>query len=702
MRLPRRFVARALRLSEYRNPVLNAPVDEPRRLRARADLSRVFDGAGQAAFEHYAQLTGVDEAKVLAALAVDFVDPAILGDEPWARLLCEVLSGAFLARCDTNITGCQGIRAPLYPFVNWAKTRIEGWRSTYDCEWSTLGDALLGQFAALLAGAAFKALILESNIHELKASPADDADGLTASGRFAREVRRHRRLVQRFFLTYAALSRLLAVMTLQWVKNTEALLRRLDLDLSDIRSTILHDDPGALRYIAGTLSDSHDGGQGVLILEFTSGDKLVYKPRNIDIDVSYQALLGALNDAGLRPFMRQLAIVARPEYGWIEFVTNEPLPSLEASHDFYIRNGINLAITFITKATDFHYENIIAAGEHPILIDLETLMHGDPSYWDKEYDYSPAESALMDSVFTSGLLPGWTKADAEEASPDMSGLGAREGQFYRGKTEVVERSEEGTIRIARRRVPLPENDNRPVWRGERLNPSQYSDDLVEGFRRAYEVVTANAGSLLSPDGTLTAMSRCQVRHVALNTMTYSSLQRRAMHPDFLQRSVHRELILANLAYRSLSLPGAAALLKSELSALFNGDIPKFVTVGDETSLFDEQGTPIPNFLLRSGKDEIAARVMSLSPENLEFQSRIIRLAMLTVVKPGEPGSEMHPPLEAPKVALDDDELLGEVRGIGHHICDLAITDAHNRSDWIGLCDSDLCGASISITWMTCR
>ena len=36
--------------------------------------------------------------------------------------------------------------------------------------------------------------------------------------------------------------------------------------------------------------------------------------------------------------------------------------------------GPDLAMLNVMEATDFHYENLIAAGEHPVLIDLESAL----------------------------------------------------------------------------------------------------------------------------------------------------------------------------------------------------------------------------------------------------------------------------------------------------------------------------------------
>ena len=41
---------------------------------------------------------------------------------------------------------------------------------------------------------------------------------------------------------------------------------------------------------------------------------------------------------------------------------------------FYIRFGEILALSYILNATDLHMENLIAYGEYPVIIDLETFI----------------------------------------------------------------------------------------------------------------------------------------------------------------------------------------------------------------------------------------------------------------------------------------------------------------------------------------
>ena len=60
---------------------------------------------------------------------------------------------------------------------------------------------------------------------------------------------------------------------------------------------------------------------------------------------------------------------------WVEFVNFKECHSADELERFYQRQGGYLGLLYSLEATDFHFENLIAAGEYPILIDLESLFH---------------------------------------------------------------------------------------------------------------------------------------------------------------------------------------------------------------------------------------------------------------------------------------------------------------------------------------
>lgn len=67
----------------------------------------------------------------------------------------------------------------------------------------------------------------------------------------------------------------------------------------------------------------------------------------------------------------------------MEFIQYKECNSIEEVRNFYIRQGEYLAILYLLNATDFHYENIVASGEFPYLVDLESLFHNDANQFKK-------------------------------------------------------------------------------------------------------------------------------------------------------------------------------------------------------------------------------------------------------------------------------------------------------------------------------
>ena len=122
---------------------------------------------------------------------------------------------------------------------------------------------------------------------------------------------------------------------------------------------------------------------------------------------------------------------------------------------------------YVLEAVDFHAENVIAVGEHPMLIDLESLFHPHIDIPGEDKSELSAPEIIKRSVQRIGLLPQriWGAGDSEGI--DVSGLGGQPGQFT---PEPVSRwTEVGTdqMRLTRERVELTPGRNRPTLDGQR-------------------------------------------------------------------------------------------------------------------------------------------------------------------------------------------------------------------------------------------
>src|ERR1019366_5383455 len=180
-----------------------------------------------------------------------------------------------------------------------------------------------------------------------------------------------------------------------------------------------HDDPGELVEVVGDARDSHRSGRSVQIVKFSSGLQIVYKPRALTVDVHFQQLLTWLNERGDHPPCQTLKVLDRGNHGWTEFIQARGCSSAEEVQRFYERQGAYLALLYALEAADFHFENLIAAGEHPMLLDLEALFHPRVGGQDLRDAQQVAGDLMNYSVLKVGLLPQRAWQDENSAGIDV-------------------------------------------------------------------------------------------------------------------------------------------------------------------------------------------------------------------------------------------------------------------------------------------
>ena len=132
---------------------------------------------------------------------------------------------------------------------------------------------------------------------------------------------------------------------------------------------------GTLSHIQLTGSDLHKGGQQVVIIQSSGGQKVVYKPRSVAPDAALldaeTGVFSALNEMGAElPTMDFQA--AGEHAGYTEFVSQVPLRTVAEIKKYYRQMGQLVVAAKLFGVNDLHYENIMAAGRGPTIIDGET------------------------------------------------------------------------------------------------------------------------------------------------------------------------------------------------------------------------------------------------------------------------------------------------------------------------------------------
>ncbi|WP_367137527.1 type 2 lanthipeptide synthetase LanM family protein [Saccharothrix sp. HUAS TT1] len=529
-------------------------------------------------------------------------------------------------------------------------------------------------FARALGGrlvrVAARTLVLELNLDRVAGRLVGD----TPQERFADFVR-HVDLTS-LFARYPVLARLLGQTCLNAVEAQRELLDRFALDRPAIVAALLDGrDPGPLARVETGRGDPHAGGRSVAVLTFADGRRVVYKPRPVALHQAFADLVAWFDghtDLGLR----LPRAVSRPTHGWLEFIEHAPCADLTEVGRFYHRLGALIALLYAVDGTDMHYENLLAAGDQPVLVDVETLFHPTVGV-----QTDPAVRAFARSVHRTAVLP--LVLLGEHGALDIGGTGGDHGD--RLPADGVAWLHPGTdrMRLVRRPAPVRPAHNRPVLDGRQAEPADYQGALLAGFGVGYDAICEHRAELLGPDGLLAGFADLPARFVPRMTQLYATLLEESTHPDALRGAPARQDALDLLWDDSPDQDLLPELVPHEMTDLWAGDVPLFTTRPGSRDVWTSTGRRLPDLLPLSGLDAVAAKVESLGEVDKHDQQWLVSAALASRPRPVEhrTGAGVPAPLEAG--VPDPQRLLAAACGIADEVLAHATADG-GRVNWVGL------------------
>lgn len=526
-----------------------------------------------------------------------------------------------------------------------------------------------------------RTLVLELNVARLQ----ELLQGDTPEERFQSFIRRLRQrdAALSILQEYPVLARQLTIWIKRWVAVSLEFLQHLCSDWDLIKATFTPDkELGVLTEVSGGAGDSHRDGRSVIIAKFSSGFQVVYKPRSMSLDVHFQQLLNWINERTEHPRFRTLNICDRGSYGWVEFVEAQPCGSQAEIERFYQRQGGYLAILYALEAVDFHHENLIAAGEHPILLDLEALFHPRVGGTDLKQADQLANSILNYSVYGIGLLPHRIWSNDESEGIDISGLGTAEGQLTPHKVAQWEKVGTDEMKLTRQRVEMLGAQNQPTLNGETVNVLDYAEAIANGFTNLYHLLLQHRDELLAEP--LAKFAKDTVRVIVRATRTYGMLLTESFHPDVLRNALERDRLFDRLWLAVEHLPHLTKLIPAERQDLLKGDMPIFTTRPESKDLWTSSGERITDFLDEPSLASVQRRVQQLSVADLQRQLWIIQ-ASLTSLDLTQEEKKRHSTYQLTQSLTigDRQSLLTAACAVGDRLEALALPGEHNVS-WIGL------------------
>ena len=434
--------------------------------------------------------------------------------------------------------------------------------------------------------------------------------------------------LEQIFNEKPVLLRLLAAITRQWIDTTGELVNRLGNDLETIERKLLHSkSPIKVSAIEGDLSDAHNLGHSVRIIRFDDGSKIVYKPKDLGLDLVWIDFINHLN--GLNPpvQLRVVNTIACDGYGWCEFIQHESCQSQDDIRLFYERSGAWLIIFHMLASSDMHYENIIASGSHPVPIDLETILQASLP----EFDFTnPAFGAtnqaidkIQNSVLTVGILPAYTKSHKNKVF-DMGGLNARSGTAITADWKNINTN---GMRWVQFQINVDTNTNVPHIDSNYAKFGDFKSEFIKGFEEyAHFLLGQKDSDYLQR--LWKAFSDLPVRKVLRPTrFYYALLQRLKDHrsmDDGIKWSVQADF-LARLGDWDEQTDLLWPLHKSERDALLNLNIPFYLSPSNGHILFDAFGYSITTSAI-PGLQRAQKRWETLCQDEIDWQSLIIQVS----------------------------------------------------------------------------
>lgn len=541
-----------------------------------------------------------------------------------------------------------------------------------------LFEGLPSQLLAILS----RTLVLELHVARLRG----ELSGSTSAERFDSFIAHlcDPDYARRLLHEYPVLVRQVVVCLANW----RAAGRRFVQDLACDWQAICTEFPqaasaGPLTGMDAGAGDHHRGGRSVMLLTFAAGVKLVYKPRSLAVDVHFQQLLAWLNLRIDQCHFRILKVLDRGDHGWVEFVARATQVSEEQAQRYHRREGGYLALLYLLEATDFHYENLIAAGEHPVLIDLEALFQ--PRLQDEQRDEADnvAGRELNYSVLRVGLLPQRLFTDMDREGLDVSGMGAAANQVT--PFDIAKWKNAGTdeMCLVRDKGVFGGSPNRLIVDGSDVGALRYAEDIVAGFSEVYGVFIRYHDELQSAGGPLAWFENDEVRVLVRATRTYARLLQESHHPDVLRDALDRDRLFDSLWTTADHLPQLPQVIAAERRELWNGDIPAFTTRPGARVLCTGDDRRIDDFFVESSLSLVRRQLRRLCDDDLARQTWFIRAALTTIsYAQTETGTPKSAALKS-AIRMDGGDPVSMAGAIGDRLAALSIRGARDAS-WIGL------------------
>lgn len=492
-----------------------------------------------------------------------------------------------------------------------------------------------------------------------------------------------------FCVEYPVFARLVTTQIRQWQTNVTEVADRLREDRAALAATFTDDERlGAVVDVEPLAEDTHQDGRTITRVTFDSGVTVVYKPRSVGPGATFYEVLDRLNDELPVPEFRIPAYVRRDTYGWMEWIDHEPCSDTDAVERYYERAGALLCLCYFLDFSDCQHENLITAGEQPLLVDAETVCHPfvERSRLPKE---AGADAPERTTVLLTNLLP--FRADdvhgdePADLSVALAGFAVDDDpKEVSGMTVPrVEAANSDVMSVSETTVEIEPGKNVVRLGDEAVTPDDYVDEIVDGFRATYrQIVELRDDGRLAELGVPGAFDDIDSRLIYRPTVQYARVIESLSDRECMASGAAFDVTVEELAgamYDGYADDIPWRLYDAERRALTRLDPPRFTCDPADGQVLSHEGAT-GEFVDTPGVDRARQRIAAADDADLRAQIELIR------------GCFRQPPADVRDRAaatdtgprpVDDDQLVTEAERLFQRIEAAADRDPAGCYHWAG-------------------
>ncbi len=466
-------------------------------------------------------------------------------------------------------------------------------------------------------------LSLKVFVYELNLTKSQEyLEGNTPEARFISFINRYkqRETLLNLYAKYPVLARRMLVMTNNFILYVTELIHNLNYFSSTCNGILPTNEPCLhIEDIVPGRGDSHEKGKTVAIIETNKG-KIIYKPRDLRIEKTFNKAVEFFSQAPGFASLRLTKSYYSDSFTFSEYIEQKDCTTEAEVCKYYYRYGELIALMYLLNGNDVHYENVIACGEFPVIIDLETLFANAVGFETSIPLDTSLTERMRTSVASSIMLPSKMRIDAHGNIVDLSGVSGQGGPISKREYQPKDLLTDNA-RFELAEIVLPSSNNEVRLNGKTVNYQHYYKEIEFGFLVVLNYFLANKDSFVDLVG---EFDDYRSRTLVRDTNKYAQLLTFTRHPACLKDYIEVEKVLENLYSYPVS---SKEICLCEYKDMLFDDIPIFYSSLDSRDLFHSSGKAIEQVFTKTPRETLVEKLQSIDAICVTQQIGLIRMKL---------------------------------------------------------------------------